>query len=142
MPEQISSVVAGQYQKLSVVVPVEGTVIVWVRALSPVGSCPSTVPSNAEPLPEWTLAVLALGRTTPPAVHVASPFSKPPFVDERRARRRCHRVGRRGLGARPVGVGRGDRERVGGAVGQAGHYGRDRRGVPVTVVGVWAVDPM
>ena len=38
-----------------------------------------SVPSKAAPLPEWALALLAIGGATPPGVHEVSPFSNPPF---------------------------------------------------------------
>ncbi len=80
LPEQRPSVVAGQYQKLRVVLPEEGIATVWVRVLSPRGSTSgATVPSRAEALPEWNWTVLPVGGATPPAVHEVRPFSKPPL---------------------------------------------------------------
>ena len=79
LPEQIESLVAGQYQKLRELVPPEGTLIVWARVLSPSGSGPDTVPSKAEPLPEWAFALLALGGSMPPGAQKVNPLSKPPF---------------------------------------------------------------
>src|SRR5258708_8496006 len=82
LPEQRLSAVAGQYQKLRVVLPDEGTATVWARVLSPSASVAAgaTVPSNAELLPEWIWVLLALGATTPPVVHPVIPFSKPPLT--------------------------------------------------------------
>ncbi len=81
LPVHRSSAVAGQYQKLRVVLPDEGTATVWVRVLSPLGSVAvgGTEPSRAEALPEWNWTVLAVGGSTPPAVHEVRPFSKPPL---------------------------------------------------------------
>ena len=54
LPEQIWSVVAGQYQKVRVVVVPEGIATVWDTLLSPAGAMAGwTTPSKAEPLPEW-----------------------------------------------------------------------------------------
>src|SRR5712692_3265629 len=80
LPEQMSSAVAGRYQKLRVVLPDEGTATVWARVLSPSGSGAGwTVPSRAEPLPEWNWVLLAAGGAAPPVVHPVRPFSKPPL---------------------------------------------------------------
>src|SRR5262245_20703892 len=55
LPEQRSSNVAGQYQKVRVVVPDEGIATVWDTLLSPAGATAGwTTPSKAEPLPEWS----------------------------------------------------------------------------------------
>src|SRR5262249_788841 len=58
LPEQMSSVVAGRYQKLRVVLPVGGIVTVWDRLLSPSTSGADwTLPSRAGLRPEgnWVL---------------------------------------------------------------------------------------
>src|SRR6516162_8525452 len=81
LPEHRSSVVAGQYQKLSVVLPDGGMATVWEMLLSPLGSIAGdTVPSKAELLPEWNWVVLVAGGTTPPVVHPVTPLSKPPLM--------------------------------------------------------------
>src|SRR5260370_34655698 len=62
LPEQRLSVVAGQYQKLRVVLPDEGTATVWARVLSPSGSgaAGATLPGNAELLAGWIWGVRPL----------------------------------------------------------------------------------
>src|SRR5215470_3142389 len=83
-PVHSPSVVVGQYQKLRVLVPVEGTVTVWLSQLSPSGSVPVEVPSSAEPEPLCARTVLPVGSTTPPVLQDVRPVSKPPF---------CTRIG-------------------------------------------------
>src|SRR5262249_19268085 len=80
LPEQASSAVAGQYQKVRVVVP-EGIATVWDTLLSPAGAMPGwTTPSWAEPLPEWHCLRLAPGvAVLPPVVQLVSALSKPPL---------------------------------------------------------------
>ena len=73
-PEQIASVVDGQYQNDNV--PPAGTWTVWLTQLSPAGSVPD-VPSSAEDVPLWAFAVLALGTGIPPADQYVRPLSKP-----------------------------------------------------------------
>lgn len=80
-PEQIESEVAGQYQKLSVVVPDDGTAIVSLRELSPSGSVPGwTVPIRAEAVPLCALVVVTAGGGEPLGVHGVRPFSNPPLM--------------------------------------------------------------
>src|ERR1700704_4189137 len=79
-PEQIESLVAGQYQKLRFDVPV-GTVMVCLIVLSPAASAAGgTVPSKAEELPLWALVFVVVGGEVPAATHGASPFSNPPLM--------------------------------------------------------------
>src|SRR6516162_1484232 len=82
LPEQMSSAVAGQYQKLRVVVPDEGIATVCDTLLSPPGALNGWItPSKAELLPEWTWLLLATGvAVAPPVVQPVRPLSKPPLM--------------------------------------------------------------
>src|SRR6478672_7458410 len=76
VPEQVTSAVDGRYQKVSVVVPVGGMDTVCDTELSPPGvGVGCTIPSSAEPVPEWTWALLAVGVTVPAVVQDVRPFS-------------------------------------------------------------------
>src|SRR5579872_976372 len=80
-PVHSESVVAGQYQKLSVVVPEDGTAIDSASELSPSGSVPGwTVPRRAEAVPLCAFAVVTTGAGEPLAVHGVRPFSNPPLM--------------------------------------------------------------
>ena len=59
-------------------------VTVWDMVLSPLGSIAGdTVPSRAEPLPEWNWVVLAVGGSTPPVVHAGQAVLEATVVDVR-----------------------------------------------------------
>src|SRR5579859_7649885 len=53
--------------------------MVCCSELSPSGSVPLTVPSSAEWVPPWALAVLMTGVATPLVTHGLEPDSKPPL---------------------------------------------------------------
>src|SRR5260370_38293638 len=63
LPEQRLSEVAGQYQKLRVVLPDGGPAPVWARVLSPRGSgrAGAPVPRDADRLADGIWGLLALG---------------------------------------------------------------------------------
>jgi hypothetical protein len=141
----MSSAVLGRYQKLRVVVPVGGMVTVWEILLSPppLGPCAGvTVPSRAELFPVCDCVVVAVGVAVPPVVHEVRPFSKPPLstcsaLEEGVTALECGDSGPVPAGFDAVTVKvyvvplvKPDTTADVGA------------GLPGTVVGVWAFDPM